>query len=447
MILILILMISILILYLLYVKKSDFLSPSLICCYMFFLASCAAFAGNRVWKVNIGFESIMCIIFFLIFVVLGEAVSKPVTLKSQVHIPGMRATDSREHVYIRMNTILLLLLIAIAAYTFYRYYNLIFAFASAHGNPFGAAAMLKYYRIGLNSGDSLSMNFLLTQSIQLCKFLSYVFVYIIINNFLYFKKINYLMIVYIAISWGIYGLSSSRGGYINFISAYLILFFCCLMKKNRWIFKKVRGKAILISIVAIVVFFYLFSYLGTFTGKTEQSNGAINQITTYVGGSIVSFDSFIEDYSFSVMDTQPKETLSGIKDFFGYFGFSFDYKIVDLEFYRNGLLSTNVYTAIRRYVHDYSYLGIPLMGIIIGLLYGSWYKKVKTAKNDYSFVTLSYAGLAYPLFYISTDDMFMRGLFSMGTVYMLVYFYLAWIWLGIKIKNSKRRYTDARFID
>jgi len=443
MIAILIALISILIIYLLIFNKKDFLSPSLICCYMFFLASCAAFAGNGIWKVRISFGSILCIFFFLICVAVGESISKPISIKTSFGYFFTSKSDASEHVYIKVNVVSLLVLIGIEGITFYKYYNLIYSFAVAHGNIFSTSLMLKYYRIGLNNGDALKMSFLLTQSIQLCKFLSYVFVYILINNFLYYKKVNLLMIIYVAISWGIYGLSSSRGGYINFISAYLLLYFCSIMKKNRWKFREIKIKTIIISILAIITFFYLFSYLGTFTGKTQQSNGAINQITTYAGGSIVAFDSFVNNYSFVGADAEPKETLSGITDFLSYFGLVFEKRVVNLQFVKIGSLSTNVYTAIRRYIHDFSFLGIPLIGILIGLFYGSWYKKVKLEKTDFSFVTLAYAGLAYPLFYISTDDMFFRGVFSIGTIYMLLYFSLAWIWLKYKIKKSKRRYTSA----
>ena len=421
------------------------MSPSLICCYMFLVSACAAFVGNKNWGADVSIISVLAIAFFLISICLGEGFSRRVNIFPDVLLPGIKRSETKEHVYIKVNTAALMVLIIVGAITFYKYFNMILAFSEAHGNPFGVSYMLKYYRIGMREGDSLNMGFLLTQSIQLCKFLSYLFVYILINNFLYFRKVNLLMIVYIAEAWGIYALSSSRGGYINFISAYLIIIFCSLMKKNKWKFKQVRKKFVLLSVFAIVVFFYLFSVLGSFTGKTAQADGPFNQIITYAGGSIISFDDFMRDYSLA-QSNDAFESLSGIKEVLGYIGFEFDNKTVDLEFVNIGGLTTNIYTALRRYIHDFSYVGALILGLFIGIFYGEMYKKIKYRHSDYSFLVLLYAGLIYPLFYISSDEMFMRGVFSLGSIYMLVYFYVIWIWLGRKLARSTRRYIDESSI-
>lgn len=415
----------------------DFLAPSLLGCYMFLLSSIAALIGNIQWQADINALTMFTIIIFLLSIFFGENLARKLRVIPNTKLSKMRRMGISGHAYIRISTFGLLALVLVAGITYFMFYNAILTFSYRYGNPYGASHMLKYARIGMREGGDLNLGFVLTQSIQLCKFLSYVFVYILINNILSYRKVNLLMVVYVFEAWAMNALTSSRGGFINFISAYLIILFCCIMKRYKWNFKKSIVKFIMYAVVALIVFFYVFSLLGNFTGKTAQANGAINQIITYVGGGIISYNDFLSKYSVST-PVDAYESVSGITELLGYIGIKFDNRIVDLEYFSSGILSTNVYTPLRRYIHDFTYIGMVIIGCAIGFFYGTFYKLVKTSRSDYSFALLLYAGLIYPLFYISVDDMFMRGVFSAGTIYMLAYFFVIWLWLEKKYCKTLR---------
>ena len=430
--------IFVMILFLINTYHGDFLAPGLLACYVYLVSSMAAIIGKPLWQAgDVGFLSFSVTILFLLSVIIGEYFSR------KFKVPSLKFRKDQPISYcakITINRAVMLVLILVALYTLYRDFMAVYQISLRQGNPFGYSAMLKYYRIAVSRGISVNLGFLLTQSVQLISFLSTVFFYIIVNNAIYYKikpRKNLLMILYILIAWAIYALTSSRGGYINMLSCYLIILICSILKRNGWRFRKIQGRALGFSIIAFVVFIVVFSLLGRNTGKTMQAGGAFNQAVKYLGGSIYSFDAYVKVNGI-LQGSGSFETLSGINKLLGFIGLRIkNVSDTNLDPVVVGNMSTNVYTSLRRYINDYSILGGMVIGFIIGFFYGTWYKHVKNDTKPYSFTLLMYAVFIFPIFYLSVDEMFLRGVFAAGAIYKIVYYNIIWSFiLGILKKHD-----------
>ena len=408
----------------------DFLSPSLICMYMYLISTLAALMASFLNGTDISFLSMIITSMFLISILLGNLFAERVYIKYGRHNFEKKTSEYTLNEEKQIPILGMVILLAIAVISLYLYYLQVYRFSVLHGNSFGISLMLKYYRLGINSGDSIQLSFWMTQSLQLCRFFSYIMFYILTNNILYRRKFSARYILYIAyviIALIIYSLSSSRGGFINYISAYLIIYFIILAKKNEWNFSLILKTSLRYSILAMLLFFAIFTFLGNGTGKTAQSGGAVQQALLYVGGSIKSFSLYVSDFFFPNIMEGGLESFSGIYGILNRFGAGLSTN-ANLEFCSLGNgITTNVYTAVRRYMNDFGVFGAMIMGFLIGLFYGTMYKNVKKDQKSFSFRLLFYAASIYPLFYISIDEMFLRGIFSMNTIYMIIYFYLIWL--------------------
>ena len=83
---------------------------------------------------------------------------------------------------------------------------------------------------------------------------------------------------------------------------------------------------------------------------------------------------------------------------------------------------TNVYTALRRYVADYTILGMAMIQFCQGLFYGILYKKMRQKRTSTSI--LIYAYLMYPVVESIFEERFLIGICSAGTIYILVCIYI-----------------------
>ena len=266
--------------------------------------------------------------------------------------------------------------------------------------------------------NEISIGFLSIQLFNISKILAYLFTYIYIWNLVRFKSKNkrYLLIptIYILISL----LTSGRIYFIYYVIFSYTLYFLLLKKYIH--FSLVKILKIIIGILAfLILIFVLFADLANIVGR-NTSHTVFVQLSVYIGGPLVSFNKFINEFSILQPTYFGEETLIGIYQILGKVGITKITLNRHLEFIQFGNNWGNVYTAMRRYIHDYG-IGVALFIVfILGFLYEFFYDIV--SKRTYlSIRCILYAMWIYPIPMMIIDDLFISNLLGINTCFDLFY--------------------------
>ena len=140
---------------------------------------------------------------------------------------------------------------------------------------------------------------------------------------------------------------------------------------------------------------------GSIYGNTSS---AMATMTKYIAGPIFALDDYLSNITHSSFFGE--ETLYSLYSLLGKLGFNYKAGANNLEFvdfsYLGKVTTVNVYGAIRRYIHDYSFLTIAIV-FLEGLLFGSLYQKVKKTGCN-SFLFIFYAKSIYCLVFFFFEE-------------------------------------------
>ena len=235
--------------------------------------------------------------------------------------------------------------------------------------------------------NEISISFISLQLLNISKILAYIFSYIYIWNLITFKEKKYLLI-----------------------------------KKNvRFSLRKIIKFIIYISIF-LFFFFILFAVLANMVGR-NTSHSIFVQLSVYIGGPLISFNKFVNSFNFSKPDYMGEETLIGIYQVLRKIG------IIDvpltrhLPFVQFGDNWGNVYTAMRRYIHDYGIIASMIIVSCIGFIYEFFYGLI-SKKTYLSLHCFLYAMWIYPIPMMIIDDLFLSNLLGINTIYDLFFLLL-----------------------
>ncbi len=155
-------------------------------------------------------------------------------------------------------------------------------------------------------------------------------------------------------------------------------------------------KRVLIVVLALSCFGSFFFRVQEFVGRDQQSDGAIDYITTYLGASMELFSLYVNDAS---IDRNDVETLTGIVDNAQrYLDILHTIPIEsNLEFRQSssGIELGNVYSGFRNYYNDMGFVGIILFSFILSFVFNSIYYSIR------GFAFLNIRRIVLILFYSS----------------------------------------------
>lgn len=416
--------------------KKDILSPFVIVVAMYLLSSLIAGIYMKEWQFSLSYFTVILIITALFVFGIGELIAR-----KTCDIVIKPLSKGKEEKRIDVPIIVLLIIIVVFFFCLLVAIQETYALSVKGGNTEGYSAMMTYARkMTLESGYSRSR--IMNHMMVFTKAVAFILGWVWINNFVY-KKIKLsdnLCLVAIAVSFGIQAIASaSRGFAIDWVAYFCLLYFLKVSKANGW--KNINPiRIIILGVVAILTFMIIFVLLGLLANRFGGSK-IIDTIAFYLGMSIPSLDHFVKTFTLEVRNFG-EETLYGIYAILNKFELSSLDLSRHLEFVDFNGVSGNVYTSLRRYIHDYGYIGLYIVQFYIGVFYGFFYNLVRKRSNEVLLV--GYSVLAYSLVMQGIDEILISNYISISGVNLYLYMLVAYF-LIIKLpKMLKNKWTNKK---
>ena len=177
-------------------------------------------------------------------------------------------------------------------------------------------------------------------------------------------------------------------------------------------------RVLLLLLLVAVGFVAAFYGLGTLSGKIDETKTVTSVLAHYAGTNISAFDYFL--HHLPVPETEYIGTMTLI-DVYAKLGlFVPDLPAVSgyiREFVDFGLINTNVYTALRRYIQDYGFVGCALIMFLLGLVYQYAYNFLKY-RGGHLYGLLLYSSFCFPVFLLCREERFLMDLMNTSTIYV-----------------------------
>jgi oligosaccharide repeat unit polymerase len=403
----------------------DILSPWVVSICMFILSVLVVVFNYNYWKEDISAVTVLIIIIALLSFGFGELFSKTVLFnckRKKSTINQVKLLKGNKEISISNKWIMVAIIFIIAVTYFHFEFKKSIAMAAGYSG--GLDTLLFYARHAqfnpeINSDSSVLLSLGLTYS----RVLTYFFIFLFLYNTVFLKfRINYLKYLCpVFLNVGNLLLTTGRTEFINLITVSLILFFIFLKQKHNWI-SKVNTRILIYGIIGIVLFLIIFRLSGFLTGKSERLT-LWDNFSLYIGASIVALDKYISN--------PPSDTFFGKESFYAIYhifrklGFEIPYYQVPLEFVSWKNVNVNIYTAFRRYIQDFSVVGMVYIQFFLGAFYGAFYQYIKI-KNRVSLEVIIYAMVFYPIVQIALEERFFINVISVSGIYNIISMFLVW---------------------
>ncbi|MFW5442232.1 O-antigen polymerase [Aerococcus urinaeequi] len=397
----------------LFVYKLDLLSPTIIIVSTFLLSTGVSLINANDWNVKISFDTYFVIVFSILLLVIGEFIVRVFFEKryNQKAIPILSSTNTVMVVPKKKFTIFSIIYTLIVLIWYW--YNIR---QSVSIVGIGADdTLLGTYRSN-RGGQSTLLTFALASVLSI----GYYYIYMLFEVYFYEKKIKYIYLLPVFFYALITILSSNRIETIYLIIMLIGSFYIFYQKQRNW---KMNMTIRLLStlIISFFILLLMFYFLGFLTGKSDNQN-LYYTISLYIGSSIPALDSFLDDFNYSIANFG-KETLLGLNNLLENLGLDVGFAEQRfLEFRRLGSMPTrtNIYTAFRRILNDYNYLGLFIYQFLVGIVYSWSYQKIKIKDNNIN--VLLYIFFVRYLIMQFTDERLVLNVFTITTLVQIFLF-------------------------
>ena len=274
-----------------------------------------------------------------------------------------------------------------------------------------------------------SMGFVLNYGLKLSKAIGYIVSFELMQGFVYRKlvKPKHLGISFLIFILFVFQciLSTGRTQII-----YLLIFLLCIyafLKRQQYLWKKDDNKKFLFFFIVIGVFgLLIFRIIGTkFRGSIYgTTSDTWANLFKYIGSPIYALDEYLSKPSFSSFFGE--ETLYTLYSALHKIGLWGDVKPNNLGFvdylYEGVSTTTNVYGAVRRYIHDYSVFTVFIL-VLEGCFFGTIYKHIrKYGCNSFSFI--AYSKISYVLVFFFFEERFLVDIFTLSNGFTFFFLYI-----------------------
>ncbi|MGN8631787.1 O-antigen polymerase [Blautia sp. HCP3S3_G3] len=307
------------------------------------------------------------------------------------------------------------------------------------GGISGILSIISGARGAVYSGLSISHNFFVQQGIYLCRALAYIYIFLFVYKRINHRRSRFFELIPILLYFVQAALSTGRTEFIYIIYGWLIIDYLTRSRFNRWS-KNIDlkfSKKIIIALLAFVIIFLGIANIRSENGHRVQ---AFETISSYTGSSIIALDNYIQNEGiYSIAQYFGEETMSFVYSIMGALGVSNYSSVATLYPVTIGFDSstiTNIFTAIRRYLHDYGIYGALLIFVSEGFIYGKLFTRLKK-KNDPFLSIILYAFISYPIVEISIEERFFSNFITARSVFCIIYICVLYrILLKPKAKNE-----------
>ena len=236
---------------------------------------------------------------------------------------------------------------------------------------------------------------------------------------------------------------SNREGIMILLGNLFILSIILWYKKSNWR-KEIRpifiAKVGGICIIGLIVFFFSAKWVGRINDK-----GMFDYITLYSGGSIECLNQYVKD-PVDIKIVRGEETFYNMIKTFDSFGIT-HYDIaqkmtVHKEFrYYNGEMIGNVYTAYRRWMHDYGIVGVFILQFVFSAVICYIYNLIHYTKYNLflnNFIILLYSYLSYTIYLHFIDDYLFFDVLGQASFAVLACLIAGYYFICVKTKKLKK---------
>lgn len=392
--------------------KFDMSSPSFMLCASYVMCSMMTALNYKAWGIVLSYNTIFIVLFGILLFVLANLAGYYIydklpkksvkrSIVKEIYVPN--------RVYILSIILLCLSLIV--------YIVKISKIASLYGNYGSIISMMENARKILTS-ENIGVGFLAQQLFNVSHVLTYIYLYLYIYNYFVLRKKYKKYLIPILLYCILSLMTTGRIYLLYFVTAFYTLFFIYNNNFNLNNFKK-KFQIIVKAIFLVLSFLVLFGLLANVVGR-NTTHSVWEQISIYLGGPLVALEKFLQNSIESRNKVWGSETFLGIYRILNQFGLSDITLTRHLEYVRFGNNWGNVYTAFRRYIHDFGIVGTFIIQIILGFSYGLFYRVIRN-KFIFDKKVLIYIMFVYPIILHPIDDLFLSNVLTPITVeYVLI---------------------------
>ncbi len=432
-----------------YLFDKEIIEPVIIFLTAYTLSIFCACLNVAKWNINLSLTTFLVLLIgALEFIAISYYIHnkfKNKNLKKSKKITEIKTTKETVYLSILISTLTLILLIC----------NVIYI-AKKYGNFNGISEMLRIFKDYTSYKGLVKLNIVVRTLLKIVIANAYIYIFIFINNIIVSKqkikesiKANILYtvcpVIYILCSL----LQSNRSGIIDYTLIILTTTLILYLMKSRWEEKiKIKKIALIGMIFAILlVLFYLIAGL---VGRENQKN-MFDYITYYIGGSIECLNQYIK---------YPIETkIVGEETFHNLLTNLNDMHItnldlnssVHLEFrYYGETMIGNIYTAYRRWIHDFGYIGAFILNGFMAVFFNVFYNKIKYnnyKKEKIMLLIIIYSYMSYSIYYHPLDSVFYNEFVSRAFIllmFILIIVYMTIMNITFDLKTKEIKYKNKR---
>lgn len=395
---------------LLYRFRFDILQPSILMSTSMMLSVFFAAVNTERWQLGFSMTSVMILSLGISAFAIGNLNVKNNIYKNVIPKKLQKPIYYNWGIDIYFSMIIML---SLAILSFQEIYGL----SKTLGNTEGIFNIIKTVRPAIEF-QSLKLSRWMYYRQYVAMGVSYVYIYMFLNNMIYFKWSNsniillFPVIFYIPFMIFTTGRMSMISFFIYFATVGIFLY----LKKYHFSLKhnvKASLGLVLLSTLAVI----LFIVMGSLSGKTtSDTRTPFIIISHYLGLSIPAFD-----YGYHRVGVENNligsHLFTSIYRMLDFLGFDFPNVKIFLPFTEFNGINTNVYTAEWRYVKDFGITGMMAIMWLLGVFYSTFYNWLKYSETEI-YGLLLYGTISYPLFLSSIDERFFLDLFGTSIIYI-----------------------------
>ncbi|WP_220768831.1 O-antigen polymerase [Shewanella sp. MBTL60-007] len=401
-----------------YLTKYDVLSPSIVLIIGFLITSVSSLYVNIISDMSISMVTYLVIVTSIMFFLCGEGLAKVFVNSISKSVTRCGNINTKEtNIDYHVPQSFLYLIVVVALYTCLGQYEYILESGRLFSKDGGTLELIAASRICTIEPiacESVPFSMALKLGLLTTKCISYFIVFLLIfkrgDQHLKRKASRFAFYLILTLFCIQLLLSTARTGFIYFL-IYVFAMWAFFQYKSERVRKK-AVKVILKKAVKVFLFSCLIFYaLGYFTSKSNDLSIA-DMLIGYTGYQNFALDLYLDDECNKFCSPIGPETFYGLRATLFRFGFVENWMRANLSFaeFENGR-SSNVYTAIRRVISDFSLFGSYIYFFILGVFYGVLYKSIQiNRKNDFSIAL--YCMLLFPVFMNAWEERFSNVVFS-----------------------------------
>ena len=366
------------------------------------------------WNLIVGLPCLLVAVVGLMSFTIGGAYTHFVMEKSTCFFPCQNQ-KAKQHTDVKLLWIVIFSVIAIVLL----YFNFIEIYRASIelGNTQGVSNMIKTVRYPIERGE-VQFSRWRTYGFLFAQCLAYVSMFKFLQ--IYFNRkcimLRYLTLVVLYIPFTI--LTTGRMELLCLMVYVFCLTSILYFKKNNYSAQAIV-RVCFCSFVVFLGFVTLFLVYGFFSGKVASGDRTPFVILShYAGLSFPALDAWL-DQKFLENTYYGGSTLSGIYNNLRALGVEVPKVITFLEFTRFDGIDTNVYSAFRRYIYDYGYIGMVCILMIFGSLFTVCYEIIKKI-DSYNVLTIMYCAFAWTLVMSFHDEKFLMNILNTQFIYKLL---------------------------